>query len=103
MSTLKLIEQTPGYYVVKGQLTFAAIDRQTSKALKFQPGQDKICIDLAAVTATDSAGLALMIEWIRLSRLSRIRLSFTHIPEQLLAIAKLSGFDETEYFANSAE
>ncbi len=102
MSTLKLIEQTPGYYVVKGQLTFAAIDRQTSKALKFQPGQDKICIDLAAVTATDSAGLALMIEWIKLSRINQSRLRFKNIPEQILALAKLSSLDKNEYFASDA-
>ena len=103
MSKLSLTELSPGNYAVEGDLTFASIDTQTAKSCKFLQGMDNIRIDLTKVKAADSAGLALMIEWIRLSRLSRIRLSFTHIPEQLLAIAKLSGFDETEYFANSAE
>jgi len=97
-----LIEQSPGYYSLEGILTFASIDEQTSKSFKFLKGIDSICIDLSKVEATDSAGLALMIEWIRLSRMSRVQLSFKNIPEQLLALAKLSGFDETEYFASDA-
>lgn len=102
MSTLALTEQSPGYFTVEGNLTFASIDKQTLKSFKFLRGIDSVCIDLAKVGSTDSAGLALMIEWIRLSRMSRVQLSFKNIPEQLLALARLSGFDETEYFANDA-
>ena len=100
MPKLLLTEQAPGQYTLEGCLTFASIDKQTPKSFKFLKGIDSICIDLAKVEATDSAGLALMIEWIRLSRMNRIRLSFKNIPAQLLALAKLSGFDETEYFAS---
>jgi phospholipid transport system transporter-binding protein len=103
MSMLTLIEQSPGHFAVEGSLTFAGIDKQTAKSFKFQKGVDSICIDLAKVKTADSAGLALMIEWIRLSRLNQIRLSFANIPKQLLAIAKLSGLDEYEYFANPAK
>lgn len=100
MPKLNLIEQSPGYYTVEGSLTFASIDKQTPKSFKFLKGIDSICIDLSQVKSTDSAGLALMIEWIRQSHASRVRLSFKNIPAQILALAKLSGFDETEYFAN---
>jgi len=102
MFKLLLIEQSPGYYLVEGGLTFANIDKQTVKSFKFPDGMASICIDLSKVTATDSAGLALMIEWIRLSQISRIKLSFKNIPAQLLALAKLSGFDENQYFASDA-
>lgn len=103
MSKLSLTEQAPGNYTVEGSLTFAAIDKQTVKSsFKFLKGIDRISIDLAKVEATDSAGLALMIEWIKLSRMSHIKLSFKNIPEQLLALAKLSGFAENEYFASDA-
>jgi phospholipid transport system transporter-binding protein len=100
MSKLTLTEQSPGHFTVEGNLTFASIDKQTLQSFKFLKGMDAICIDLAKVKTTDSAGLALMIEWIRLSRMGRVKLSFKNIPAQLLALAKLSGFDETEYFAN---
>ncbi len=102
MSKLTLTEQAPGYYTLEGSLTFASIDKQTPKSFKFLKGMDSICIDLSHVEATDSAGLALMIEWIRLSRMNRVQLRFKNIPDQLLTLAKLSGFDETEYFASNA-
>lgn len=102
MAQLTLIEQSPGYFTVEGNLTFASIDKHTLKSFKFLKGIDKICIDLAKVETTDSAGLALMIEWIRYSRMIRAQLSFKNVPEQLLALAKLSGFDETEYFSSSS-
>lgn len=99
MSKLTLTEQSPGHFTVEGNLTFASIDKQTLQSFKFLKGMDSMCIDLAKVQTTDSAGLALMIEWIRLSRMGRVKLSFKNIPAQLLALAKLSGLDETEYFA----
>ncbi|MDD1620269.1 MAG: STAS domain-containing protein [Methylococcaceae bacterium] len=102
MARLRLTEESPGYYTLEGSLTFASIDKQTPRSFGYLKGIDSICIDLSQVAATDSAGLALMIEWIRLSRTSRVHLNFKNIPEQLLALAKLSGLDETEYFASDA-
>jgi len=102
MSTLSLTEKSPGYYIVDGDLTFANIDKGTSKAFKFLKGMEIIYIDLATVKSTDSAGLALMIEWIKICQNSRIRLIFKNIPKQLHALAKLSGFDKNEYFAGDA-
>lgn len=102
MAILSLVEQSPGYFTVEGNLTFASIDKQTLKSFKFLKGIDRICIDLAKVETTDSAGLALMLEWIKHSRMIRAQLSFKNIPEQLMALAKLSGLDSTEYFSGSS-
>lgn len=102
MAILSLTEQSPGYFTVEGNLTFASIDKQTLKSFKFLKGIDRICIDLAKVETTDSAGLALMLEWIKHSRMIRAQLSFNNIPEQLMALAKLSGLDTTDYFPGSS-
>lgn len=102
MAKLSLIEQSPGYFTVEGNLNFASIDKHTLQSFKFLKGIETICIDLAKVGTTDSAGLALMIEWIRQSRTIRAQLRFKNIPDQLLALAKLSGFDETEYYSGSS-
>jgi len=99
MAKLNLVEQSPGYFTVEGNLTFATIDQQTLQSFRFLKGIDTICIDLAKVGTTDSAGLALMIEWIKQSRKIRAQLRFKNIPNQLLALAKLSGFDKTEYYS----
>ncbi|MEY4719694.1 MAG: hypothetical protein RL563_2312 [Pseudomonadota bacterium] len=99
MARLSLVEQSPGYFTVEGNLTFASIDKQTLKSFQFLKGIDSICIDLAKVGKTDSAGLALMLEWIRHSRMIRAQLTFRNVPDQLLALAKLSGLDNTPYFS----
>lgn len=103
MAKLSLIEQAPGYFTVEGDLTFASIDKQTLQSFRFLKGIETIYIDLAKIGTTDSAGLALMIEWIKQSRMIRAQLRFKNIPDQLMALAKLSGFDETEYYSGSTD
>ena len=99
MSQLNIIKQGTGHFVIDGDLTFATIDQQTIKSFSFLKAAKKVIIDLGRVSCTDSAGLALMIEWIKYSRDNRTLLSFKNIPEQLLNLAKLSGFDQSSYFA----
>ncbi len=99
MSKLNIVKQDVGYFVIDGDLTFATIDKQTLKSFSFLKAAKEITIDLGRVSSTDSAGLALMIEWIKYSRHNRTQLNFKNIPEQLLNLAKLSGFDQSSHFA----
>jgi phospholipid transport system transporter-binding protein len=99
VSQLNIIKENNGHFVIDGDLTFATIDKQTLKSFSFLKAAKEITIDLSRVSNTDSAGLALMIEWIKYSRHNRTQLSFKNIPEQLLNLAKLSGFDQTSHFA----
>lgn len=99
MSKLNIIDQGSGEFIIDGDLTFASIDKDTVKSFAFLSSSKEISIDLSKVINTDSAGLALMIEWIKYSRQHRLHLSFKNIPEQLLTLAKLSGFDKNSHFA----
>ncbi len=99
MSRLNIIKQGPRHFVIDGDLTFATIDKQTLKSFSFLKAATEITVDLSRVSNTDSAGLALMIEWIKYSRHNRTQLNFKNIPEQLLNLAKLSGFDQSSHFA----
>ncbi len=99
MSRLNIIKQSAEHFIIDGDLTFATIDKQTLKSFSFLKAAKEITIDLGRVSCTDSAGLALMIEWIKYSRQNRTQLNFKNIPEQLLNLAKLSGFDKTSHFA----
>jgi len=99
VSQLNIIKENNGHFVIDGDLTFATIDKQTLKSFSFLKAAKEITIDLSRVSNTDSAGLALMIEWIKYSRQNRTQLNFKNIPEQLLNLAKLSGFDQTSHFA----
>lgn len=50
-------------------------------------------INLAGVTTMDSAGVALLIEWIRLGRRQHCTIRFLHIPDRVLPLAKLFGVE----------
>lgn len=99
MSRLNIIKENSGNFVVDGDLTFATIDKQTLQSFAFLKAAQEVTIDLGRVSSTDSAGLALMIEWIKYARQHRTQLTFKNIPEQLRSLAKLSGFDQSSHFA----
>jgi phospholipid transport system transporter-binding protein len=98
MSKLSIIDQGSGRLVVNSDLTFKSIDGQSVKSLAFLKAGKEITIDLSRVANADSAGLALMIEWIKYTRSKRIPLRFKNVPEQLLTLAKLSGLDQSSHF-----
>jgi phospholipid transport system transporter-binding protein len=92
--------QTDGTVLLAGDLTFSTINKKTVQLIDVKKIAADLIIDFAQVTNTDSAGLALMIEWIKLSQAQQKPLKFRHIPSQLLTLAQLSGFDDNEYFAS---
>jgi phospholipid transport system transporter-binding protein len=47
-------------------------------------------IDLANVPEGDSAGLALMIEWLRQGKQRQQQVHFKNVPEQIAALARIS-------------
>ncbi|MBL6988104.1 MAG: STAS domain-containing protein [Methylobacter sp.] len=99
MSQLNIIKEGAGHFIIDGDLTFATIDKQTLKSFSFLKTAKEVTIDLGRVASTDSAGLALMIEWIKYSQHNRTHIAFKNIPEQLLNLAKLSGFDQSSHFS----
>ena len=103
MTKLSIIDQGAGHFIIDGDLTFSTIDKQTVKAVAFLNASKHITLDLGRVACTDSAGLALMIEWIKYTRQHRTQITFKNIPEQLLNLARLSGFDKTSHFAMQTE
>jgi len=98
---VNIIDEGDGLFIIDGDLTFASIDKKVIKSFDFLKTTKLITIDLGRVACTDSAGLALMIEWIKVSRQHNAQISFKNIPEQLRNLAKLSGFDSSSYFATT--
>ena len=66
---------------------------ESSAKFSNQSGVD-IHVDFASVAESDSAGLALVIEWLRLARQRGQRMSFANLPKQLLALARISEVEE---------
>jgi phospholipid transport system transporter-binding protein len=51
-------------------------------------------IDLSGVTGSDSAGLALLIEWMSVARDARRTMAYQNMPSQLHQLARLSEVEE---------
>jgi phospholipid transport system transporter-binding protein len=81
------------YVRVKGALTFASIDVKTLEKIDFKQ-REQLTIDLSEIVNSNSAGLALIIEWKKLSKQHNTRLMLTHIPKQLTLLAELSGLKD---------
>ncbi len=82
-----------GRFRVEGQLNFATAAKalETSRGLFAE--ERTIRMDLSGVTATDSAGLALLVEWVIRARQGKCQLTYSHVPQQILAIARISDVD----------
>ncbi len=92
MTPLTIRQPDHDCVTIVGDLTFAYIDKKTVRALPMTKAGKQITIDLDQVIDTDSAGLALLIEWLKLARKRHIQLLFKNIPVQLLELAKANGF-----------
>lgn len=79
---------------ISGELSFTTVPALWRDAdAIFSAGGDEVCFDLQAVDRTDSAGLALLIEWVRAAAEQGMGIRFRNIPAQLLDIARVSGVE----------
>jgi len=94
MSQSGIESQGAGRYLISGDLdkhTVPVVWQQARTLLARE--SDNLCIDLQAVGRCDSAGVALLIEWMREAQARALSISFINLPEQMHAIAKVSGID----------
>lgn len=85
-----------GALSASGPLTFAgarAARRLGLEALAGATGPG-LQIDCARVTAADSAGLAVLLDWLAAAKRSGRSLRFLHLPEGLLALARIGEVDQ---------
>lgn len=83
----------PGVFALTGPVTFATAGALLDAGRAQFGGHSAIAVNLKGVSRVDSAGLALLLEWLRQARVGRRAMTFTALPEKLLAIARLSGVD----------
>jgi phospholipid transport system transporter-binding protein len=83
-----------GNFRVTGPLTFATV----AKALVVSRGlfaeHKHIELDLHGVKSTDSAGLALLVEWVGWAHREKHTILFHHLPAQAKALAHISEVDK---------
>lgn len=79
---------------VRSDLTFTTVTTVLAQSRSLLDGEASgMVIDLAEVTRADSAGLALLMQWLRMGQKQGMDIRFRHLPEQLLAIARASDLE----------
>ncbi len=88
---VSVIESAPGRYGVRGALTFATARRALDAGLAALAAARgaSIEMDCGEVGASDSAGLAVLIEWLGWARRNGRELRFSNVPEAICAIARI--------------
>ncbi len=77
-----------------GPLVFATARRAHAAGLAaVGAAQSALVIDCAALGPTDSAGLAVLLDWLAEARRAGRHLRFEHLPEDLLRLARISAVD----------
>ena len=77
-----------GRFKLSGDMSFETVDRILRESEGPFSDYAQIEVDLSAVEHTDSAGLALLLEWITWANHTVREIRFVEIPERIVAIAE---------------
>ncbi len=81
------LNQTANGFVISGALTFESVPAIFQTSLALFASVNEINIDLSQVTHSNSAALALLLEWQRYAGKNVKKICFTNLPQQLKQIA----------------
>lgn len=82
-----------GQFALTGEMTFATAERILRESeLPFEE-HTSLEIDLSGITMSDSAGLALLLEWVTWANHTVREIRFEGMPERVMAIAKTTEVD----------
>ena len=78
---------TNGRVEIHGELNFASVALLWNASRQCLPEGDALDIDLSHVERSDSAGLALVVDWIRTARTHGVPLAIDGVPAQMRNLA----------------
>jgi phospholipid transport system transporter-binding protein len=93
MAEPRIEETSHGSWLLVGDLNFTTVPVLTGGLDIESADRPSISIDLAGVTRSDSAGLALLIEWLRESERLGKTITFLNMPAQMRSIARVCGLE----------
>jgi phospholipid transport system transporter-binding protein len=93
---VELVQTSPGRYEVRGALTFAtaAAAHQAGRKNFSNSDSQTFEVDCSGVSAADSAGLAVLLDWMAFAKSRGRQLHFVGLPEELLALARISEVED---------
>jgi phospholipid transport system transporter-binding protein len=93
MAGARFTERGSGDWLLEGDLDFYTVPEVLAQARDCGAGAGAIRVDLKGVNRADSAGLALLLEWLRRAERHGCEISFVNVPEQLMSIARVCGLE----------
>ena len=93
MSDFELQDLGDGRFALQGEMSFDTAERILKASEKPFEEHTQIEIDLSGVTDSDSAGLALLLEWVTWANHTVREIRFAGMPERVMAIAKTTEVD----------
>ena len=93
MSDFDLKDLGGGKFALSGNMTFSTAGTILRVSERLFEEHTRIEVDLAGVDETDSAGLALLLEWITWANHTVREIQFTAMPARIDAISKTTEVD----------
>jgi phospholipid transport system transporter-binding protein len=90
-----------GRFAIRGVFGFSTVSEILERSRKLFEGVPVIKVDFSGVTDADSAGLALLLEWVSWARSAERELRFFDVPPQIQAVARISEVEEILHAADS--
>jgi phospholipid transport system transporter-binding protein len=90
-----LVTASAGRWVAQGPLTFATARgaRLLGMDAIVQAAPAALEIDASGITTPDSAGLAVLLDWLAIAKRAGRHLRYTQLPQGLAALAHISEVD----------
>ena len=88
MAKFTLEDLGDGHFALSGEVSFDTAERILQASEVPFEEHTRIEMDLSGVTMGDSAGLALLLEWVTWANHTVREIRFSGMPERILAIAK---------------
>lgn len=91
MNTVASITLQKNCIVVAGDLNFFTVMSLLQESRLLFSKVSAIRLDFSQVAVSNSAGLALILEWIKMAKTQKKSIVLINLPEQLISIAKVCG------------
>ena len=94
MSEPNIQVSAEGLVKIEGILDFNTVKSLKNQTIGLFKGASEIQFDLSAVSQSNSAALALMLEWLKIAEKNQVSLSFSNFPEHLRQLARVYGIEQ---------
>jgi phospholipid transport system transporter-binding protein len=89
-----MIEYKKDFFVISGELNFTTAVKLWNESLALMAKASQLNFDFTAVTNSNSAGIALLLEWVKYAKQHQKSIRFNNIPKQLNSIIAVSGISK---------